>query len=218
MQPRRSAPKERDNVTAARDPGRVMAILYSRLAASLRSLAIILPIHLHLLSLASTFATVSCNYHTYAYEAERRRTCPDTKAEWDADTCSEHFRYRPKGKVGTRRPIPMASVELLAARFYRLKSGHAPTGVYLKWFSHRDDDKCWWCGGTVSQTREHLFRHCSRWKEQQKTLWKVVGRATGWKAGRCRHVQISELFTIAECDQAVIDFLAATEFGKFPPK
>ena len=45
-------------VTAARDPGRVTAILYSRLATSLRSLAIILPIHLHLLSLASTFATV----------------------------------------------------------------------------------------------------------------------------------------------------------------
>ena len=44
-------------VTAAGDPGRVTAILYSRLATSLRSLAIILPIHLHLLSLASTFAT-----------------------------------------------------------------------------------------------------------------------------------------------------------------
>ena len=58
MQPRRSAPEEGDNVTAARDPGRVTAILYSRLATSLRSLAIILPIDLHLISLASTFATV----------------------------------------------------------------------------------------------------------------------------------------------------------------
>jgi hypothetical protein len=76
MQPRRSAPKEGDNVTAAGDPGRVIAILYSRLATSLRSLAIILPIHLHLRSLASTFATVSYNYHTYAYEDERRRMCP----------------------------------------------------------------------------------------------------------------------------------------------
>jgi len=45
-----------------------------------------------------------------------------------------------------------------------------------------------------------------------------VGKATGWKAGRCRHVQISELFSIEECDQAVMDFLAATEVGKFPPK
>jgi hypothetical protein len=46
MQPRRSAPKEGDNVTATCDCGRVTAILYSRLATRLRSLAIILPIHL----------------------------------------------------------------------------------------------------------------------------------------------------------------------------
>jgi len=140
------------------------------------------------------------------------------KAEWEADKRSKYFSYRITGKAGTKRPIPMTSVKLLAARFYRLKSGHAATGVYLKRFGHRDNDKCWWCGGTVAQTREHLFRHCSRWKDQQKTLWKTVGQTTGWKAGRCRHVQISELFTIEECDQAVMDFLAATEVGKFPPK
>jgi len=58
MQPTRSVPEERNNVTAARDQGRVMANLYSLLVTSLRSLAIILPIHLHILSLASTFATV----------------------------------------------------------------------------------------------------------------------------------------------------------------
>jgi len=76
MQPRRSAPKEGDNVTATRGCGRVTAILYSRLATRLRSLAIILPIHLYLLSLESTFATVYHNYHTYAYKAERWRMCP----------------------------------------------------------------------------------------------------------------------------------------------
>jgi len=70
----------------------------------------------------------------------------------------------------------------------------------------------------VSQTRVHIFRHCSRWRDQQKELRKAVGKATGWTAGRCRHVQISELFSIAECDQAVMDFLAATEVGKFPVK
>jgi hypothetical protein len=62
-------------VTATRDCGRVTAILYSRLATRLRSLAIILPIHLYLLSLESTCATVYHNYHTYAYKAERWRTC-----------------------------------------------------------------------------------------------------------------------------------------------
>jgi len=45
-----------------------------------------------------------------------------------------------------------------------------------------------------------------------------VGKATGWKAGRFRHVQTSELFSVEECDQAVMDFLAATEVGKFPPR
>jgi len=132
--------------------------------------------------------------------------------------CSKDFSYRLKGTAGTKRPILMRSVKSLAARFDLLKSGHAPTGVYLKRFGHQDDDKCWWCWGTVSQTHEHLFRHCSRWNDQHKTLWKTVGRATGWKVGRCRHVQISKLFTIEDCDQAVMDFLAAIEVGKFPPK
>jgi len=45
-----------------------------------------------------------------------------------------------------------------------------------------------------------------------------VGKATGWKAGRCQHVQISERFSIEECDQPVMDFLAATEVGKLLPK
>jgi hypothetical protein len=114
----------------------------------------------------------------------------------------------------------MNSVKPLAARFYRLKSGHAPVGMYLKRFGHRDNDKCWWCGmgSRTAQTREDLFRHCSRLKDQQMTLWKTLGKATGWKAGRCRHVQISGLFSMEKCDQAVMDFLAATDMGKFPPK
>jgi len=37
----------------------------------------------------------------------------------------------------------------------------------------------------------------------------------GWKAGKCRHVQISELFSMGICDQAVMNFLVATEVGKF---
>jgi len=102
--------------------------------------------------------------------------------------------------------------------FYRLKCRQAPSGVYLKRFGHGDDDKCWWCGGTVSQTREHLFRHCSWWMDHQNEVLKGVGKATGWKGGTCRHVQIPELFSIDECDQAVMDFLAATDVGKFPPK
>jgi hypothetical protein len=71
---------------------------------------------------------------------------------------------------------------------------------------------------TAAQTWEHLFRHCSRWRDQQKTLQKEVGKATGWRVGRCRHVQISELLSLEKCDRAVMDFLIATDIGKFPPK
>jgi len=53
------------------------------------------------------------------------------KGRWEADKCSKHFSYRLKGKAGTKRPIPMTSMKLLAARFYRLKSGHAPNRGYL---------------------------------------------------------------------------------------
>jgi len=44
-QPRRSAPKEGDNVMATCDCSRVTAILYSRLATRLKSLPMILPLH-----------------------------------------------------------------------------------------------------------------------------------------------------------------------------
>jgi hypothetical protein len=73
------------------------------------------------------------------------------KAQWEADKCSKHFGYRLKGKAGSKRPIPMTSVKSLAARFHQLKCGHAPTGTYLKRFGYREDDKCWWCGGTTAQ-------------------------------------------------------------------
>jgi hypothetical protein len=31
-------------------------------------------------------------------------------------------------------------------------------------------------------------------------------------------MQISELFSMEKCDKAVLDFLATTEVGKFPPR
>jgi ribonuclease HI len=65
-----------------------------------------------------------------------------TNAKWQADKCSKHFGYRLTGKAAAKRPIPMTSMKSLAARFYRLKSGHAPTRVYQKRFGHREDDKC----------------------------------------------------------------------------
>jgi len=47
---------------------------------------------------------------------------------------------------------------------------------------------------------------------------KGVGKSTGWRAGQCRHVQVSELRSMEMCNQAVVDFLAVTDVGKFPPE
>ena len=49
-------------------------------------------------------------------------------------------------------------------------------------------------------------------------LWKEVGKTTGWSAGRRRHMQVSELLSMGECDKAVMEFLAATDVGNFPLK
>jgi len=112
----------------------------------------------------------------------------------------------------------MTSVKSLATLLYRLMCGHAPTVVYLKQFGHREDNKCWWCRVTGAQTWEHPFRHCSQCRDQQKALCKAVGKVTGWNAGRCRHMQVSELCSMEECDPAVMDFLAGTDIGEFPPR
>jgi hypothetical protein len=55
MQVRKPAPKEWVNGTVSGCPGQVKVITNCPLSTSLTSLAIILPVHLHLLSLAFTF-------------------------------------------------------------------------------------------------------------------------------------------------------------------
>jgi len=66
----------------------------------------------------------------------------------------------------------MTRAKSLASRFYRLKSGHAPTGVYLKQISHQDDDKCWWCVGKESHISKMYFSH---WKPPgvSERMWSV---------------------------------------------
>jgi hypothetical protein len=110
------------------------------------------------------------------------------KAQWESVKCRTHLGVRLNGTAGSHRPILLYSVKPLAARFYRVKSGHAPLGMYLTWFRHRDCDKCWWCGGggrTVARIWEYVCRHYSQKKDLQKTFWKVVCKATQSRARRC---------------------------------
>jgi len=70
---------------------------------------------------------------------------------------------------------------------------------------------CYNCGSISSTTA--ASGETSRQHSEQR-----MGMATEWKAGRCHHVQISELFSMEKYNQEVVDFLAATDVGKFPPK
>jgi hypothetical protein len=159
------------------------------------------------------------HYRVYTSAAKSTRRISEgsmaTKAQCVAERCSKHSGYRLKGKTGSKRCIPMTGMKSLAARFYRLIRGHAPTAACLTRLGHQDI--CWWRSWRAVQMREHRFHHCSRWTDQQKILWNTVAKATGWKAGRCRHVQISELSSMEICNQAPMDFVAAAKIRKLPP-
>jgi hypothetical protein len=72
----------------------------------------------------------------------------------------------------------VGSFKRLASRFYQLKTGHCLTGQYLGWTKNQPTTKCWWCLYRT-QTRDHLFKNCPRWKPQQKTLWAEVRKESG---------------------------------------
>jgi hypothetical protein len=81
----------------------------------------------------------------------------------------------------------------------------APTGPYLAEVGQTADDKCWWCSGP-SQIREHLFKHCRRWKDPQAT----IGRATGRKR---TNTSMTQLFGDERCTAAILEFLGTKEVG-----
>jgi len=51
-----------------------------------------------------------------------------------------------------------------------------------------------------------------------QVLLTAVGNVKGWNAARCPYGQISDLFIMEDCVQAVIDILVNTEVSKFPPR
>ena len=109
-----------------------------------------------------------------------------------------------------------------------------PTHYY-----NRDSDICWWCS-KGRQTREHLFKECSAWKEEIKKLWKEVGEATaeksnwrkksrykgtkgcgitigrggGWRGLEPGNTSIGTLLADERCIPAVLSFLSDTKCGK----
>ena len=66
----------------------------------------------------------------------------------------------------------------------------------------------WNSSSTTAAGGETSKGHCGRWWERRRAGKQADADTCG----------ISELFSLEECDHAVMDCLAATEVGKFPPK
>jgi hypothetical protein len=88
----------------------------------------------------------------------------------------------------------------------------APTGPYLAETGQAKDDKCWWCGSGVAQTREHLFKYCRRWKDQQAIMWRDIRKETEGKR-TVRNTSIAQLIGDERCTAAILEFLQTTEVG-----
>jgi hypothetical protein len=111
-------------------------------------------------------------------------------------------------------PVASRAQKTVASRFYQLRMGKARIGPYLAMIGEAENDKCWWCSNGASQTREHLFKHCSQWKEPRITMWRDIGRATRTGGKRTsRNTSIAQLFGDERGTPAILEFLENTEMG-----
>ena len=97
----------------------------------------------------------------------------------------------------------------LAGRYHQLKTGHCRTGQYLRWMKNSNMAECGWCR-YKTQTMEHLFKNCDRWKPQQEIMWAEIWKKTG--RGKNRFT-IRDLLADVQCTGAILDFLRTTKVG-----
>jgi len=77
---------------------------------------------------------------------------------------------------------------------------------------------CWLCdpeniSGT-RQARDHLFKHCYKWKDQQAVMWARVKEAT--KRGKQKW-RVGDLLADERRSLAVLDLLRSTHVGRTAP-
>jgi len=92
------------------------------------------------------------------------------------------------------------------------EDGHCISGQYLHWTKNRPKPQCWWWQ-YQSLTREHLFKVCLEWEDQQKILWAEVLKATGNGKSRWKIRDLAD----GQCSKAVLHFLAAADMGRRVP-
>ena len=117
-------------------------------------------------------------------------------------------------------PTPANTRKGIARRFYQLKTGHALIGTYLHWRTLRADNTCWWCTENTPQNLHHLFKRCSKWQEQQKTLWRDIREATKDPPGRqlTERDPMPKVFNDWRCSKPILNFLAHTDVGRTCPQ
>jgi len=132
---------------------------------------------------------------------------PEARSWYERSRLNNGYVLRKKGKLD----LAPARAEKRTAEILPAPS----PGVYLKSTDNRPDDQCWWCdpeniSGT-QQTRDHLFKHCSRWKDQQAELWARVKEATERAKRKWR---VGDLLADERRSPAVLDFLRGTYVGR----
>jgi len=125
--------------------------------------------------------------------------------------CERRVNRKKYGMPRSQRPNRLVDrgSKRIARRFHQLRSGHCRTGQYLKWTKNADTATCGWCQ-YKNQTREHLLKHCPRWKTQQKILWAEVRKETG--KGKSRFT-VRDLFADERFTRSILDFLRTTRVG-----
>jgi len=130
----------------------------------------------------------------------------------------QSYRYDLVKRGGNKAVL--GSKKLIAVRFYQLKTGHALMGKYLRQIRKRRDIKCWWYGHEY-QTRDHLFKWCKRWKQEQKQLWVDGQEGEEGYEGVEKVVKklkislpMSLVFGEEKCSRGLLDFLHHTDVGR----
>ena len=168
------------------------------------------------MSLVSTRASSSLENLGSGILAHLRRRIGDKKWKEARERSLARIknpRFDTKRLGQTMDSTPTKAAKRIAARFYQLKTGHALTATHLKWIKLREDDQCWWCC-RLGQTWEHLFKHCTRWRAQQKAMWAKVEKDTK----RAKHKwMMAELFADERCSEAVLEFLRTADVGRKAP-
>jgi hypothetical protein len=130
---------------------------------------------------------------------------------WVKERCCSKRYYLLRERQRTDSTASRAR-KTVASRFYQFRMNKAPTGPYFAETGQAADVSCWWCGRGVSQAREHLFKHCRRWKDQQAFMWRDLRKATDGKR-TARNTSMAQLFGDVGCTADILDFLRTTDVG-----